>query len=106
MTRNIWDEKPEFPEWRTPYSTNFNHYQEILRWKKKEDAWLEKLREHDDIYVRQYSSITEYTLEQQKKLEAIRNLIAEAEAGTGIGDEFFTMSLHYTKLLEIIGAEK
>ncbi len=49
MAENIWDERPEFPKWRTPYSTTFNHYNEILEWKKKEDDWLETLRVDYDL---------------------------------------------------------
>ena len=106
---DIWAEKPVRFSSETMlvfegrrYSWEYQlkiEYDKLKEKAEKYDSVVEMLNEHNKCLVEEREILV-------GQVEAIRNLVAKAEAGTGIGDEFFTMSLHYTKLQEIIGTKK
>ena len=62
-----WDEKPD-AELEDGISG-------IVAYESTEmDAWLVKVKELYDIYVKQYRNMAEHALEQQNKLEAVRKV--------------------------------
>ena len=92
-----WDEKPD-AELEDGISG-------IVAYESTEmDAWLVKVKELYDIYVKQYSNMAEHALEQQNKLEAVKKMVDEWGIERDDGNVYFDWFYKdkYFKLKEIL----